>query len=232
MVDWLIETFDTYTSPLPISTPLSPLFSSHKTASSHVLSTSTSLHPQTSAFAEKIHLHTQTSDRTCVPVAGVLPSRSKMPGPMSDAGSTVSGSVLTGWSTTSASPLMTGTTSVVVGGTFDSQAQTCTSQLFSPPAAVIPEQSLPTEFAVSDPEPYQQQHSTDFSRRASLLESFYAGGTRMSTTLPRGFRRSEGCARLSMGVTPRPFGAKPSKVSSLPKVYAVSEVSVKCFHVS
>lgn len=196
-------------TPLLLS-PLSLHFSSHKTITNHVLSSSTSFHPQTSALGEKIHPISQTSPQTYIPVAGVLSSSSKMPGPMSDAGSAVSSSVLSGWSSTS------GGTGVETSQT---PAQTCTSQFFSPPAA---EQSLPTEFAVSDPEPYQQQHGVDFSRRASLLESFYAGRTRMSATLPRGFRRSEGCMRLSMGVTPRPFGAKPTKVSSLPKVYAVS----------
>lgn len=142
-----------------------------------------------------------------------------MPGPMSDAGSAVSSSVLSGWSATS------GGTGVEAS---DSTTQTSASPFFSPPAAVVPEQISPTDFAVS--EPYQQQHGMDFSRRASLLESFYAGGTRMSATLPRGFRRSEGCTSLTLGVTPRPFGAKPSKVHSLHRVYAVSEVSAEGCH--
>ncbi|XP_057188232.1 LIM domain only protein 7b isoform X8 [Triplophysa rosa] len=178
-----------------------PEESSHKTISNHVLCSSTSLHSQTSAIGVKIHPISQTSDQTYIPVA--------MPGRMSDAGSAVSSSVLSGWSTTSGVEAS------------DSLAQTCTSLFFSPPAAVVPEQSSPTDFAVS--EPYQQQRGTDFSRRASLLESFYAGGTRLSATLPRGFRRSEGCTRLSMGVTPRPFGAKPSKVPSLPRGFALDD---------
>ncbi|XP_028837206.1 LIM domain only protein 7b isoform X2 [Denticeps clupeoides] len=41
------------------------------------------------------------------------------------------------------------------------------------------------------------------------------GVSRLSSTLPRGFRRSEGSSRLSTGVTPRPFGAKSSAVSTL-----------------
>ncbi|XP_048090400.1 LIM domain only protein 7b isoform X3 [Alosa alosa] len=45
------------------------------------------------------------------------------------------------------------------------------------------------------------------------------GGSRMSSTLPRGFRRSEGSSCLSAGVTPRPFGAKTSRVS-MSKLYA------------
>lgn len=140
-----------------------------------------------------------------------------MPGPMSDAGSSVSSARLTGWSTTSASPLTNGTSSSLTRGsdqeTPDS-AQMCTGEFFNPPAAVVSE-------------PYEQQ-GPDFSRRTSFLESFYAGGARISATLPRGFRRSEGCSRLSTGITPRLFGAKPSKVSSLPKVYSVSGHSQPC----
>ncbi|CAM4486516.1 unnamed protein product [Leuciscus chuanchicus] len=137
---------------------------------------------------------------------------SNMPGPMSDAGSSVSSARVTGWSTTSASPLTNGTSSSLARGidieTPDS-AQMCTGEFFTPPAAVVSE-------------PYEQQ-GPDFSRRDSFLESFYAGGARISATLPRGFRRSEGCSRLSTGITPRLFGAKPSKMSSLPKVYSIDD---------
>lgn len=42
-----------------------------------------------------------------------------------------------------------------------------------------------------------------------------------SASLPRGFRRSEGSSRLSTAITARPFGTKPSRVSSL-KRYNVS----------
>ncbi|XP_056594009.1 LIM domain only protein 7b isoform X2 [Triplophysa dalaica] len=181
-----------------------PEESSHKTISNHVLCSSTSLHPQTSAIGVKIHPISHTSDQTYIPVA--------MPGPMSDTGSAVSSSVLSGWSATS------GGTGVEAS---DSTTQTSARPFFSPPAAVVPEQISLTDFAVS--EPYQQQHGMDFSRRASLLESFYAGGTRMSATLPRGFRRSEGCTSLTLGVTPRPFGAKPSKVPSLHRVYTLDD---------
>lgn len=139
-----------------------------------------------------------------------------MPGPMSDAGSSVSSARLTGWSTTSASPLTNGTSSLTRGSDQETpdSAQMCTGEFFNPPAAVVSE-------------PYEQQ-GPDFSRRTSFLESFYAGGARISATLPRGFRRSEGCSRLSTGITPRLFGAKPSKVSSLPKVYSVSGHSQPC----
>ncbi|TRY54373.1 hypothetical protein DNTS_011130 [Danionella cerebrum] len=71
--------------------------------------------------------------------------------------------------------------------------------------------------------PLDPETKPDFSCRPASLESFYAGRVRISATLPRGFRRSEGCSRLSTGVTPRPFGAKPSKVSSLPRAYSMDD---------
>ncbi|XP_045555573.1 LIM domain only protein 7b isoform X4 [Salmo salar] len=46
------------------------------------------------------------------------------------------------------------------------------------------------------------------------------GGTGVSASLPRGYCRSEGSSScLSAGFTPRPFGAKSSRVSSLPRLY-------------
>ncbi|KAM9366993.1 LIM domain only protein 7-like [Symphorus nematophorus] len=39
-----------------------------------------------------------------------------------------------------------------------------------------------------------------------------------SASLPRGYRRSEGSTRLSSAITPRPFGTKQSRVSSLPRL--------------
>ncbi|XP_029901494.1 LIM domain only protein 7b isoform X2 [Myripristis murdjan] len=39
-----------------------------------------------------------------------------------------------------------------------------------------------------------------------------------SASLPRGYRRSEGSSRLSAVVTARPYGTKPSRVSSLPRL--------------
>ncbi|XP_050968941.1 LIM domain only protein 7b isoform X4 [Labeo rohita] len=151
-------------------------------------------------------------------LTGVPEESSNMPGPMSDAGSSVSS---TGWSTTAASPLTNGTSSALTRGTYPETTDSA-GAFFSPPAAVVPQQSSLTSLATMDPEPYEQQ-GTDFSHRASLLESFYAGGARVSATLPRGFRRSEGPSRLSTGVTPRPFGSKPSKVSSLPRVYSMDD---------
>lgn len=140
-----------------------------------------------------------------------------MPGPMSDAGSSVSS---TAWSTTLASPFTNGTSFALTKGT-DAETTDSSGEFFTPPAAVVSEPSSLTSQATGDPDLYEQQ-GPDFSHRAILLESFYAGGARISATLPRGFRRSEGSSRLSTGVTPRPFGTKPSKVSSLPRAYSVS----------
>ncbi|XP_030271174.1 LIM domain only protein 7-like isoform X2 [Sparus aurata] len=39
-----------------------------------------------------------------------------------------------------------------------------------------------------------------------------------SASLPRGYRRSEGSSRLSTAITAKPFGTKPSRVSSLPRL--------------
>ncbi|KAK7166165.1 hypothetical protein R3I93_006059 [Phoxinus phoxinus] len=152
------------------------------------------------------------SDIRTAHLTGGPEESSNMPGPMSESGSSFSSARLTGWSTTSASPLTNGTPSSLTRGTdieTPDSAQMCTGEFFNPPAAVVSE-------------PYEQQ-GPDFSRRAGFLESFYAGGARISATLPRGFRRSEGCSRLSTGITPRLFGAKPSKVSSLPKVYSIDD---------
>lgn len=43
-----------------------------------------------------------------------------------------------------------------------------------------------------------------------------------SASLPRGFRRSEGSSRPSSTVTTKPYGTRPSRVTSLPRMYNVS----------
>lgn len=48
------------------------------------------------------------------------------------------------------------------------------------------------------------------------------GSWARSASLPRGYRRSEGSCRLSSAITPRPFGNKQSRVSSLPRLHNVS----------
>ncbi|KAM3877065.1 LIM domain only protein 7b [Diretmus argenteus] len=50
-----------------------------------------------------------------------------------------------------------------------------------------------------------------------------------SATLPRGYRRSEGSSRLSV-ITARPFGTKPSRVSSLPRLYGVDDNKSLVYH--
>ncbi|KAG7482339.1 LIM domain only protein 7-like isoform X1 [Solea senegalensis] len=50
-----------------------------------------------------------------------------------------------------------------------------------------------------------------------------AGTWSGSASLPRGFRRSEGSSRLSSAITARPYGTKPSRVSSLPRVCTVDD---------
>ncbi|KAM8762469.1 LIM domain only protein 7-like isoform 6-T10 [Acanthopagrus schlegelii] len=44
-----------------------------------------------------------------------------------------------------------------------------------------------------------------------------------SASLPRGYRRSEGSSRLSTAITAKPFGTKPSRVSSLPRLCNVDD---------
>ncbi|XP_026129606.1 LIM domain only protein 7 isoform X2 [Carassius auratus] len=151
-------------------------------------------------------------------LTGVPEESSSMPGPMSDAGSSVSS---TGWSTSLASPLTNGTSFAPTKGT-DAETTDSAGEFFTPPAAVVSTQSSRSSQATGDPELYEQQ-GPDFSHRVIPPESFCAGGARISATLPRGFRRSEGSSRLSTGVTPRPFGTKPSKVSSLPRVYSMDD---------
>uniref|UniRef100_A0A8C1U3M8 LIM domain 7b n=1 Tax=Cyprinus carpio TaxID=7962 RepID=A0A8C1U3M8_CYPCA len=170
---------------------------------------------------EQIELTTDGGGASAIRTAqltGVPEGSSNMPGPMSDAGSSVSS---TAWSTTLASPFTNGTSFALTKGT-DAEMTDSSGEFFTPPAAVVSEPSSLTSQATGDPDLYEQQ-GPDFSHRAILLESFYAGGARISATLPRGFRRSEGSSRLSTGVTPRPFGTKPSKVSSLPRAYSMDD---------
>ncbi|CAL9701537.1 unnamed protein product [Knipowitschia caucasica] len=44
-----------------------------------------------------------------------------------------------------------------------------------------------------------------------------------SASLPRGYRRSEGTSRLSSVISAKPFGTKPTRVSSLPKLCHVDD---------
>lgn len=58
--------------------------------------------------------------------------------------------------------------------------------------------------------------------KALYSYSSRAGSWSGSASLPRGFRRSEGSSRLSAVITAKPFGAKSSRVSSLPRLCSVS----------
>lgn len=52
------------------------------------------------------------------------------------------------------------------------------------------------------------------------------GSLSCSTSLPRGYRRSEGSCRLSSAITAKPFGSKKSRMSLLPRVCTVSSVVI------
>lgn len=68
-------------------------------------------------------------------------------------------------------------------------------------------------------------HSAPVSvQQATFLEGVCSGVPQMSAVLPRGFRRSKGTSRLSTGVTPRPFGSRMSRTSTLTMFYSVSTV--------
>ncbi|XP_017570614.1 LIM domain only protein 7b isoform X8 [Pygocentrus nattereri] len=91
----------------------------------------------------------------------------------------------------------------------------------SPPDSTNPEE--PSSLTLGSSGTELSQQGSEPVQRAKSVEGVISGGTRMSATLPRGFRKSEGGSRLSMGVTPRPFGVKASRVSSLPRIYSMDE---------
>lgn len=55
----------------------------------------------------------------------------------------------------------------------------------------------------------------------SPMESNPPALSRVSASLPRSYQRSDG-ARLTSVVAPRPFGTQPSRITSLPRAFAVS----------
>ncbi|XP_035390570.1 LIM domain only protein 7b isoform X4 [Electrophorus electricus] len=117
---------------------------------------------------------------------------------------------------TSVSPRETGASSLASDATEGDrpadQADGSTAVFFSPPGDVDP-----METSLAD-----WQRPVPVSR-AKSMEGSLPGRAYASDTLPKGFRRSEAGSRLSMGVTPRPFRAKPSKVASLPRLYSTDE---------
>ncbi|XP_055786326.1 LIM domain only protein 7-like isoform X2 [Salvelinus fontinalis] len=116
------------------------------------------------------------------------------------------------------------TTSDLVNGTGSNLTSVTSSH--SPSASMdIPDQALlstvesltsgvaPAPGHVSAP----QQQVLPLYRYSSRAPGGRGG---VSASLPRGYRRSEGSSScLSAGFTPRPFGAKSSRVSSLPRLY-------------
>ncbi|KAM4631069.1 LIM domain only protein 7-like isoform 3-T3 [Polymixia lowei] len=62
------------------------------------------------------------------------------------------------------------------------------------------------------------QQATGLRRYSSRTMSWSG-----SASLPRGYRRSEGSSRLSAVITARPFGAKSSRMSSLPRLCSVDD---------
>ncbi|XP_066517370.1 LIM domain only protein 7b isoform X2 [Hoplias malabaricus] len=131
-----------------------------------------------------------------------------MPGTMSSAGSgAVNATLVDTLSTPVASSLSNG----AIGGDtpVTDETSVTTSVFFSPPESTDP------EFIQEATEPAQQS--------VKSVDGVVSASTRMSATLPRGFRRSEGGSRLSTGVTPRPFGTKATRVSSLPRFYSMDD---------
>uniref|UniRef100_UPI003AADDB41 LIM domain only protein 7b isoform X1 n=1 Tax=Centroberyx gerrardi TaxID=166262 RepID=UPI003AADDB41 len=67
------------------------------------------------------------------------------------------------------------------------------------------------------------QHGTDQQAQSFQRYMTRTGSWSGSASLPRGYRRSEGSSRLSAAITARPFGTKPSRVSSLPRLCNVND---------
>nr|XP_023997860.1 LIM domain only protein 7-like [Salvelinus alpinus] len=137
---------------------------------------------------------------------------------------THSGSCLTTSSSLTTSDLVNGTGSNLTSGT----------SFHCPSASMdIPDQALlstvesltsvvaPAPGHVSAP----QQQALPLYRYSSRAPGGRGG---VSASLPRGYRRSEGSSScLSAGFTPRPFGAKSCRVSSLPRLYNLENSLLK-----
>ncbi|XP_035992039.1 LIM domain only protein 7b isoform X3 [Fundulus heteroclitus] len=70
-----------------------------------------------------------------------------------------------------------------------------------------------------------QQESAGISKSLSRNTAWSS-----SASLPRGYRRSEGSTRLSSAVTAKPFEAKPSRMSSLPRQYSADDCQSLMFN--
>ncbi|XP_036419312.1 LIM domain only protein 7b isoform X3 [Colossoma macropomum] len=182
---------------------------------------------QPSGLREVPQLGSLASDEAFSPSeASPLTTSCSMPGPMSSAGSDAVGTTLVDPLPTHVAPPTNGACSLTngaIGGDslVTDQTQVTTSVFFSPPDSTNLLEPLSPTLRSSGTELSQQ--GSEPVQRAKSVEGVFSGGTRMSATLPRGFRRSEGSSRLSMGVTPRPFGTKASRVSSLPRIYSMDD---------
>ncbi|XP_045073872.1 LIM domain only protein 7-like isoform X3 [Coregonus clupeaformis] len=112
-------------------------------------------------------------------------------------------------SSPTASGLVNGTGSNLTDGT-SSNRRSASKALLS---------ALETQTSVVEPDSGRvsapQQQDLPLFRYSSRVP----GGAGVSASLPRGYRRSESSSSLSAGFTPRPFGSKPSRVSSIPRLY-------------
>ncbi|KAL7845595.1 hypothetical protein AOLI_G00237870 [Acnodon oligacanthus] len=179
---------------------------------------------QPSALREDPRLGSLASDEAFPPSeASSLTTSCSMPGPRSSAGSGAVGTALADPLSTPPTNGACSLTSDAIGGDslVTDQTQLTTSVFFSPPDSTNPEEPLSLTLGSSGTELSQQ--GSEPVQHAKSVEGVFSGGKRMSATLPRGFQRSEGSSRLSMGVTPRPFGIKASRVSSLPRIYSMDE---------
>ncbi|KAL7852490.1 hypothetical protein SRHO_G00182750 [Serrasalmus rhombeus] len=182
---------------------------------------------QPSALREDPRLGSLASDEAFPPSeASPLTTSCSMPGPRSSAGTGAIGTMLVDPLSTPVTPPTNGAYSLTndaIGGDslVTDQNQLTTSVFFSPPDSTNPEE--PSSLTLGSSGTELSQQGSEPVQRAKSVEGVFSGGTRMSATLPRGFRKSEGGSRLSMGVTPRPFGVKASRVSSLPRIYSMDE---------
>uniref|UniRef100_A0A8C6S9K9 LIM domain only protein 7-like n=1 Tax=Neogobius melanostomus TaxID=47308 RepID=A0A8C6S9K9_9GOBI len=80
------------------------------------------------------------------------------------------------------------------------------------------------DLTVISPHCEKQELSMETSKGQGFDKYLSRSGTWSgSASLPRGYRRSEGTSRLSSAITARPFGSKPSRVSSLPRLCNVED---------
>uniref|UniRef100_A0A674AFR0 LIM domain only protein 7-like n=1 Tax=Salmo trutta TaxID=8032 RepID=A0A674AFR0_SALTR len=115
------------------------------------------------------------------------------------------------------SDLVNGTGSNLTSGTSSSHSLSASMDI--PDQALLSTVQSLTSVA-PDHASAPQRQELHLYRYSSRAPGGGRGGTGVSASLPRGYRRSEGSSScLSAGFTPQPFGAKSSRVSSLPRLY-------------